>query len=234
MKIIIDKKENLEKLVSEEIINLVKEKKNVSLGLATGSTPLGVYANLVEDFKLNKTDYSHVRTYNLDEYKDLPLDHEQSYHTFMDEKLFNFLNVKKENIHFPTEATYKNYSKLLKENQIDLQILGIGTNAHIAFNEPGSSFESITGIVPLAEQTRDDNKRFFNSINEVPTHAYSMGLKDILMAKKIVLIAFGKSKSEAIFQLVKGSQSTHYPATILQNHPNVVIYIDEDAASLIK
>lgn len=234
MKIIIDTKANLDKLASKEIISLVKEKPNAILGLATGSSPVGLYENLIADFKENKTSYENVVTFNLDEYVGLPINHEQSYHSFMYETLFKHLNINLDNTNFPDLDNPKSYTKLLKQNQIDLQVLGIGSNGHIAFNEPGTSFNSTTQYVNLAESTLKDNARFFASIEEVPKTAVTMGLKDIMMAKKIILLAFGKNKASAINTLVNGKKSENCPATILQDHPNLTLYLDEDAASLLK
>lgn len=234
MKIIIDKKEILDELAAKEIINLVKNKPNAVLGLATGSSPVGLYKKLIADHKVTKTNYENVTTFNLDEYINIPKNHEQSYHTFMYETLFKHLNINLENTNFPKQDDPESYSKLLQEKPIDLQILGIGSNGHIAFNEPGTSFNSTTGYVDLAKSTIKDNSRFFTSIDDVPKKAVTMGLKDIMMAKKIILLAFGKNKAEAINTLVNGKQSEECPATILQDHPNLTLYLDLDAASLLK
>lgn len=233
MKIIINKKETLDELAAKEIIDLVKSKPNAVLGLATGSSPIGLYENLIKDYKNNKTNYENVKTFNLDEYIGLPTDHEQSYHTFMYNTLFKHLNINLENTNFPKQDDPESYTKLLEDNPIDLQILGIGSNGHIAFNEPGTSFDSTTQYVALAPSTIKDNSRFFDSIDDVPTKAVTMGLKDIMRAKKVVLLAFGKNKSEAINTLVNGKKSEDCPATILQDHPNLTLYLDEDASSLL-
>lgn len=234
MKIIIDKKEILDALAAKEIINLVKNKPNAVLGLATGSSPVGLYEKLIADHQAAKTSYKDVTTFNLDEYIGISITHEQSYHTFMFETLFKHLNINLENTNFPKQDNPKNYTELLKEKPIDLQILGIGSNGHIAFNEPGTSFLSTTDYVDLAESTIKDNSRFFASIDDVPKRAVTMGLKDIMMAKKIILLAFGKNKAKAINTLINGEKSENCPATILQDHPNLILYIDHDAASLLK
>lgn len=233
MEIVINKKEILDELAAKEIIELVNKKPNAVLGLATGSSPVGVYEKLITDHKVNKTNYKFVKTFNLDEYIGISTDHKQSYHTFMNEVLFKHLNINLENTNFPKQDDPKSYTVLLKNNPIDLQILGIGSNGHIAFNEPGTSFDSTTQYVDLAESTIKDNSRFFDSIDDVPTKAVTMGLKDIMMAKKIILLAFGKSKAEAVNKLVNDKQSKQWPATILQSHPNLILFIDEDAASLL-
>lgn len=233
MKIIINKKANLDKLAAQEIINLVNENPKAVLGLATGSSPIGLYEELIKDHKANKTNYKKVTTFNLDEYIGIPIDHEQSYHTFMYETLFKHLNINLKNTNFPKQDDPASYTKLLEKKPVDLQILGIGSNGHIAFNEPGTSFDSTTQYVDLAESTIKDNSRFFDSIDDVPKRAVTMGLKDIMMAKKVILLAFGKNKAEAINTLVNGKKSEDCPATILQDHPNLTLYLDEDAASLL-
>lgn len=234
MKIIINKKAKLDKLAAQEIINLVNENPKAVLGLATGSSPIGLYEELIKDHKANKTNYKKVTTFNLDEYIGIPIDHEQSYHTFMYETLFKHLNINLKNTNFPKQDDPAGYTKLLEKKPVDLQILGIGSNGHIAFNEPGTSFDSTTQYVDLAESTIKDNSRFFDSIDDVPKRAVTMGLKDIMMAKKVILLAFGKNKAEAINTLVNGKKSEDCPATILQDHPNLTLYLDEDAASLLK
>lgn len=234
MKIIINKKAKLDKLAAQEIINLVNENPKAVLGLATGSSPIGLYEELIKDHKTNKTNYKKVTTFNLDEYIGIPIDHEQSYHTFMYETLFKHLNINLKNTNFPKQDDPASYTKLLEKKPVDLQILGIGSNGHIAFNEPGTSFDSTTQYVDLAESTIKDNSRFFDSIDDVPKRAVTMGLKDIMMAKKVILLAFGKNKAEAINTLVNGKKSEDCPATILQDHPNLTLYLDEDAASLLK
>ncbi|MFA7612053.1 MAG: glucosamine-6-phosphate deaminase [Acholeplasmataceae bacterium] len=234
MKIIINKKAKLNKLAAQEIINLVNENPKAVLGLATGSSPIGLYEELIKDHKANKTNYKKVTTFNLDEYIGIPIDHEQSYHTFMYETLFKHLNINLKNTNFPKQDDPASYTKLLEKKPVDLQILGIGSNGHIAFNEPGTSFDSTTQYVDLAESTIKDNSRFFDSIDDVPKRAVTMGLKDIMMAKKVILLAFGKNKAEAINTLVNGKKSEDCPATILQDHPNLTLYLDEDAASLLK
>lgn len=233
MKIVVGRKEIIDELASQEVINLVKENPNAILGLATGSSPIGLYENIIKDHKENKTSYENVKTFNLDEYIGIPVEHEQSYRTFMNNTVFSHLNINLENTHFPKQDDPESFTDLLLENPIDLQILGIGTNGHIAFNEPGTSFESTTQYVDLAESTINDNARFFDSIEDVPKRAVTMGLKDIMRAKKIILLAFGENKAEAIKELAIGKISENCPATILQNHPDITVYVDEEAASLI-
>lgn len=233
MKIVINDQKEINLLVCKEITKLVKSNPTAVLGLATGSTPLGVYKNLIEDHKTNNTDYSQVRTFNLDEYYELDPSHVQSYHTYMNQHLFNHLNIDKENTYFPSKENPESYTELLKTHNVDLQILGVGSNGHIGFNEPFTSFESETGYVTLADSTRQDNKRFFDSLDEVPQGAITMGLKDIMRSKRIILLAFGKQKAQAIKQLVSGAIDEAWPVTILQRHPYLTVYLDEEAASLL-
>ncbi|WP_338971779.1 glucosamine-6-phosphate deaminase [Spiroplasma endosymbiont of Panorpa germanica] len=225
------------KMTAEFILENIHSNPNIVLGLATGSTPESTYEYLIEDFKKNKTDWSKVKTFNLDEYVGLEPTHKKSYRYFMDEKLFTKVNINIKNTHVPNGINNKSpeaYDKLIAENGgIDLQLLGIGTNGHIGFNEPGTSFDSMTSIVDLAQETIDVNSRFFASIDEVPKQAISMGLNSIMSAKKIVLIAIGKNKAEAIKQLVNGNISINWPCTVLKNHKDVTVIVDEEAASLI-
>lgn len=230
---------------SLEAFNIMKEQvisnPKSHLGLATGSTPIRLYSLMIEDHKKNGTSYKDIKSYNLDEYYGLEQTHNQSYYYFMMKNLFSEIDVNLENIFVPKgfgdiQENCDEYNKLLKEDGIDLQLLGIGSNGHIGFNEPGSSFDSITHFIELQESTIQDNaKLFFNNIIEdVPTHAITMGIKNILDAKKILLIACGESKAEAIKILVDGTQTVDCPASALQNHDNVTIIIDESAASLLK
>ena len=205
---------------------------------STGSTPEGVYKLLVEAYNKKEVSFKNVKSYNLDEYVGLEETHNQSYRYFMNSHLFNHIDIKLENTHIPSNKDDENnleiYDQKIKEaGGIDIQILGIGSNGHIAFNEPGTSFNSNTHIVTLKESTISDNSRFFNSIDEVPKQAITMGLNSIMQAKRIILIAFGKNKQEAIYKMMALDPSEELPASILQNHPNVTIYCDEDAASLL-
>lgn len=238
MELIIATKEEINQIVSKEIIDLINKNNNCVLGLATGSTPEGVYKLLVEAYNKKEVSFKNVKSYNLDEYVGLEETHNQSYRYFMNSHLFNHIDIKLENTHIPSNKDDENnleiYDQKIKEaGGIDIQILGIGSNGHIAFNEPGTSFNSNTHIVTLKESTISDNSRFFNSIDEVPKQAITMGLNSIMQAKRIILIAFGKNKQEAIYKMMALDPSEELPASILQNHPNVTIYCDEDAASLL-
>ncbi|MBE3592427.1 MAG: glucosamine-6-phosphate deaminase [Thermoanaerobacter sp.] len=232
--------DEMSKKAAEIVKKQIKEKHNTVLGLATGSTPLGMYKLLIEMYKRGEIDFSNVITFNLDEYIGLSPDHPQSYHYFMFHNFFNHINVKKENVHIPNgiaedleEECRKYEGEIEKAGGIDLQILGIGVNGHIGFNEPEESIETKTHVVTLTEDTINANKRFFKSAEEVPRKAITMGLGSIMKAKKIVLLASGKNKAEAIKETIKGQLTTKVPATVLALHPDVTIIIDKEAASLI-
>ncbi|MDD2258712.1 MAG: glucosamine-6-phosphate deaminase [Bacilli bacterium] len=214
---------------------LLKTKPKSHLGLATGSSPIGLYQNLIKMFKNNEISFKHVKTYNLDEYCGLPKEHKESYYSFMHRNLFDHVDISEKNIHLPSsegknlEKNCKTYNRLLHKANIDLQVLGIGSNGHIGFNEPGTSFEQETFIVKLTEKTRQDNKRFFNSIEEVPAYSITMGIKNIMQAKQILMLISGASKQSAVKQLLSGNISEDFPASVLHKHENVTIIIDDAA-----
>lgn len=223
--------------VAKIVYGQISKKPHSVLGLATGSSPLGVYKLLVEYHKMG-TDFSKVTTFNLDEYVGLRPDHPQSYRWYMEENFFSKVNIKKEQTFIPNglaedlEAECLRYEDLIKQaGGIDLQLLGIGSNGHIGFNEPGSEFGTITRVVDLAESTIKDNSRFFESIDEVPTQAISMGIKTIMQAKEIILMASGGSKADAIYAAVYGPVTTEVPASVLQLHPAATLVVDQAAAS---
>ena len=217
---------------------MILDPKSV-LGLATGSTPIGMYKNLIKMYEEGLIDFSKTTTFNLDEYYQLPINNDQSYHYFMDENLFNHININRENIHIPNgmaddiDAECVLYDKMIDDNGIDIQILGIGNNAHIGFNEPTINFNKGTHIVTLDESTREANARFFNSIDEVPTKAITMGTGSIFKSKKILLLASGANKAEAIYNTVHGKVTPEVPSSILQFHKDVIIILDKEAASLL-
>lgn len=233
-------KKNYEE-VSEEAFKVMKQviadKEDAILGLATGSTPIGLYKKMIEDHKKNGTSYAKIRTVNLDEYVGLGKESDQSYVYFMHDNLFDHIDIKEENVNLPNgkaadlEKECARYTALLDSMQQDIQLLGIGANGHIGFNEPGTPFDSTTNIVKLKDKTRQDNARFFASIDEVPTHAITMGIKNVMNAKKILLVANGKNKADAIKAMIEGEVTEECPASILQRHNDVVVIVDEDAAS---
>lgn len=229
------KVKNLEhagKLVASQIEALVKQ-KNIVLGLATGSSPIPVYDYLIK----SDIDFSNSISINLDEYVGLNQQDPQSYYYFMHQHLFQFKPFKKSYIpdgsNLNAEEVIHEYEEILKQYPIDIQLLGIGRNGHIGFNEPGTPFNSRTHKIALADSTIEANQRFFTNKESVPRFAYTMGLANIMQAKQIFLIACGKSKSPAIKALIEGDITTDLPASILQTHPNVTLYIDDGAASLL-
>lgn len=240
MKIIISSKEKIDNLVADTFIDQIKAKPNSVLGLATGTTPIEIYGLLVKANKEGIISFKDVVTFNLDEYVGLDGTHNQSYRYFMNKYLFNHIDINKDNTHVLLGtgdyiSYMNNYDNLIASfGGIDLQILGIGSDGHIAFNEPGTSFDSLTHIAILAPSTIKDNSRLFNDISEVPTKAVTMGLKSIMNAKKIVLVATGKNKAQAIYNLIKGEKSIDCPCSILKDHPDCTIYCDEEAYSLVK
>ena len=240
MKVVVGNEQEISRLIAEEFIKQVNAKPNSVLGLATGTSPLGVYANLVKANKEGRVTFKDVATFNLDEYIGLEGTHEQSYRYFMNVNLFDHIDIDKKRTHvLKGVGDYEAYAaqyddEIASFGGIDLQILGIGSDGHIAFNEPGTSFDSLTHVAELAESTIVDNSRLFNDISEVPTKAVTMGLKSIMNARKIVLIATGKNKAKAIASLLKGVKTLDNPSTVLIDHPDCTIYVDEDAYSLVK
>jgi glucosamine-6-phosphate deaminase len=238
--IVVKDYQELSKVAAEIIIEEVKKNPNAILGLATGGTPLGTYENIINAYKQGEVSFKGVKTFNLDEYCGIDKKHPQSYYHYMHENLFNHIDVLPENINIPStegndlQAQCDKYNELLNQNTIDLQLLGIGGNGHIGFNEPGTPFTQETFVVELAEKTREDNKRFFNSIDEVPTHAITMGIKNIISSKKILMLISGKSKVDAAYNLIKGPVTEDFPASVLNNHPNTIVIIDEEAYSKLK
>lgn len=221
-------KASLGEFLAERVKELIEKKPDAVLGLATGSSPLATYAALARLYKQG-LDFSKVTTFNLDEYVDCRIEKE-TYRYFMDENLFNKINVKKKRTHFPSPETVGEYDEdIEKAGGIDLQILGIGVNGHIAFNEPGTSFDSKTHITDLTESTREANKRFFNGdISLVPYQAVTMGLGTIMKARKIYLIANTEEKTKAIRSLLNEEASVKLPASVLISHPDVTILLTEE------
>ncbi len=231
--------EEASKVASEIFIEAIKQNPSITLGLATGSTPIGTYKNLIKAYNEGKISFKDVKTYNLDEYVGLPLEHPETYYNFMHTNLFDHVDILEENVHVPfadknnMEESCKKYSEMLNNTTVNIQLLGIGANGHIGFNEPGTSFDQETFIIELTQKTREDNKRFFNSIDEVPTHAITMGIKNIMNAEKVVLVATGENKKEAVKKLLSKEITTSFPASVLHNHKDVIIIIDEAAAKLL-
>jgi len=227
------------KHVAEMIAEAIKAKPDLILGLPTGSTPVGVYSQLVKMYNEKNVDFSGVKTFNLDEYLGLDRNHECSYNKFMFDNLFSHVNVKKENVHIPNgvplspEDECAQYEKLIEdEGGLDLLLIGIGNNGHVGFNEPGTDFNQSTHIAELAQSTIDTNARFFEKADDVPRKAITMGIKTILSAKKIVLLALGQVKSQIVFDAFNKEISTNLPASALQTHQDVVVVLDKTAGAL--
>lgn len=226
--------------VSEQAFKLMKDiirKEKPVLGLATGSSPVGLYKLMIQDHKENGTSYQNALTFNLDEYVGLRHTDEQSYYYFMHENLFDGIDCPEENIHVPDGSTNDpekaaaDYETELAKHTVDLQVLGIGSDGHIAFNEPGTPLDSVTHVTDLKEQTISDNARFFGGDkSKVPTKAITQGLASIMRARKIVLIATGANKADAVYGMIKGEVTTDCPASILQRHDDVTVVLDEAAA----
>lgn len=232
--------ESLSKTAADILAAQVLLKPHCVLGLATGSSPEGLYQNLIEQYHQGKLDFSTVHTVNLDEYVGLPADHDQSYAYFMQDKLFSHINIPAQNTFLPNglsddiAAEGIRYDNLIsKLGGIDMQLLGIGANGHIGFNEPDTHFPCGTHLVTLTEKTRQDNSRFFESIDLVPTHAVTMGIGTIMGAKRILLIASGENKAQIVKDAFFGPVTPQVPASILQLHPDVTIIADEKACTLL-
>jgi glucosamine-6-phosphate deaminase len=216
-------------------------KPDCLLGLATGSTPIGTYQELIRIHQQEGLSFQKVRTVNLDEYYGLPASHEQSYRYFMQETLFDHIDICPDNTHVPDgltedpQAYGRQYDELIVAlGGIDLQLLGIGSNGHIAFNEPGSYFTAQTRLVDLNANTIEDNSRFFESKDDVPRQAISMGMKSILDSKRIVILASGAGKAQAIKDMLEGPVDPMLPASILQLHSNVTLIADKAALALVQ
>ena len=228
------------KLAADLFENLIAEKPAGVIGLATGSTPLPLYRELIASEKAGKIDFSRVRSANLDEYKGLAPDHPQSYRRFMQENLLDHISIKYENTIVPdglcedVDAMCEAYERQIEEwGGVDLQLLGIGHDGHIGFNEPCDHFPAKTHEVELTEMTRDANKRFFDSIDEVPTAAFTMGCGTVMAARKIVMVITGKDKADILNAAFYGPVTPEVPASILQFHPDVTLICDEAAYSKV-
>ena len=233
--LVFNSKQEASKEAYKILRSLINE--NSTLGLATGGTPTDLYAEMIADHKAGNFSYKNIKSYNLDEYVGISYDHPESYHKFMETNLFDHIDIEKENTHVPDasaedlEDALKAYQEALNNANIDVQLLGVGSNGHIGFNEPGTAFDTGVHIVDLKQETIEANSRFFNNdINLVPKQAVTMGIKDIMKAKHIILLAFGEAKQQAIKSLVKGEEITeNIPCTVLKNHPSVYVIVDKEA-----
>ncbi|XQY92718.1 glucosamine-6-phosphate deaminase [Metabacillus sp. HB246100] len=226
---------------AQHILNKVKNKNKLVLGLATGGTPQGLYSHLAWDHQKNNTSYTNVTSFNLDEYIGIPPSDPTSYFYYMYETFFSHIDHVKENAHIPNglaanlDEECKRYEHLIQvAGGIDLQVLGIGRNGHIGFNEPGTSFESPTHVVELTNSTRQANAKYFHTIEKVPTHAITMGIKTILKSREILLLASGESKQDALVHLITGEITEQFPASALKYHSNTTVIADEVALHGVK
>ncbi|MCK5327746.1 MAG: glucosamine-6-phosphate deaminase [Candidatus Latescibacteria bacterium] len=239
MRVIIEKDyEAISGKAAEFVAEIVRNKPDCVLGLATGSTPIGLYKELIRMHKEEGLDFARVTTFNLDEYYGLTPAHDQSYHYFMHDNLFNYINVSPANINVPSgtapdvEASCARYEEMIEEaGGIDIQVLGIGSDGHIAFNEPGSSLASSTRLVTLTEETVQDNARFFETEEEVPRFAITMGVGTILETRKCLVLASGAKKAGIIAEAVEGPITSQITASALQMHPDTVVIVDEEAST---
>lgn len=216
-------------------------KPDCVLGLATGGTPVGTYKNIVEWYNNGDLDFSEVTSVNLDEYRGLPREHQESYWSFMHRNLFDHVNIKPEHINLPdgtnmdADAECARYDAVIKSvGGVDLQLLGIGHDGHIGFNEPSDAFDLGTHCVQLTDETIDANQRFFDSRDEVPREAYTMGTRTIMNARKVLMVVSGKDKAEIVKKAFFGPVTPQVPASILQMHPDFTLVADADALSLVK
>ncbi|HUS91719.1 MAG TPA: glucosamine-6-phosphate deaminase [Phycisphaerae bacterium] len=231
----------ISKAAADVVAEIVRGKPNAVLGLATGSTPLGLYQELIRMHRDEGLDFSGVTTFNLDEYVGLTGEHDQSYRYFMNENLFRHVNVPMDRTHVPSgvaddfPAHCRQYEQQIRDaGGVDVQVLGIGSDGHIAFNEPGTSLASRTHITTLAEVTIEDNARFFEKKEDVPIHAITMGVGTILEARKLLMVANKASKADAVAAAVEGPISSMCTASSLQLHPDAVVFLDEAAAGKLK
>ncbi|RYM05671.1 glucosamine-6-phosphate deaminase [Sporolactobacillus sp. THM7-7] len=236
----VSNEKEMSRKAAEIIIALIRENPNAVLGLATGGTPEGTYRALALDHQKNKTTYRSVRTVNLDEYVGLDANDPNSYHAYMEEHLFRHIDIPQDQHFLPNgsaeslEAECRRYDRMIERlGGIDLQLLGIGENGHIGFNEPGTPFQTATHVVTLTESTRRANARYFENIDEVPAQAITMGISTILKSKAILLLASGEKKADAVRRLLTETQNTDFPASSLIAHPNVTVIADREAMSRV-
>lgn len=232
--------ELLDAYAAQTIINKIQEKPNAVLGLATGSTPLGIYAKIIEAYRSKEVSFAQTTTVNLDEYVGLPAEHEQSYAYYMKQQLFSHIDIADDHYHLPNglaenlKAECDRYDQLLEQNPIDIQLLGLGHNGHIGFNEPDALLSAGTHAVQLKAATLEANARFFSSAAEVPKMALTMGVGSILKAHTIILVVRGADKAEIVEQALTGPITTDVPASLLQTHPRVIVLLDREAGRKLK
>lgn len=241
MKIIVaDTYEEMSRLAADEIAAVMASKPNCVLGLATGTTPIGLYADLVARHQRGELSFAEASSYNLDEYRGLPGTHEQSYRYFMQDNLFDHVDIDAARTHVPdgsnpdAQAACAEYERAIEEaGGVDIQLLGLGHNGHIGFNEPCDEFPKETHVVELTESTIQANSRLFDSIDEVPREAYTMGVGTIMRAKRILVVANGAGKAEIVRDAFTGPVTPQVPASVLQFHPDVTVIVDKEAGALL-
>lgn len=241
MKIIVaDTYEEMSRLAADEIAAVMASKPNCVLGLATGTTPIGLYADLVARHQRGELSFAEASSYNLDEYRGLPGTHEQSYRYFMQDNLFDHVDINAARTHVPdgsnpdAQAACAEYERAIEEaGGVDIQLLGLGHNGHIGFNEPCDEFPKETHVVELTESTIQANSRLFDSIDEVPREAYTMGVGTIMRAKRILVVANGAGKAEIVRDAFTGPVTPQVPASVLQFHPDVTVIVDKEAGALL-
>lgn len=236
-----DSDDKLNEAAANIIIGQIQTTPRAVLGLATGGTPVGIYKEIVREFQRDMFSFRRVTTFNLDEYVGLPVDHAESYHTYMRKHLFDYIDIPSSQSHIPDgnapdlHEECRRYDALIENaGQIDLQLLGLGHNGHIGFNEPAHALIRGTHVVDLAEATREANARYFDTIDEVPRQALTMGVGTILKAKKILLVVKGEDKADIVERALKGPITTDCPASLLQTHPNLIVLLDSAAARRMK
>lgn len=222
---------------AEILADVVRANPAATLGLATGTTPIGAYRALIRKYERGEISFAAVHTVNLDEYVGLPGTDAQSYRYFMNDQLFSHVDIDLANTQVPSgvaddpEAECARYTAMLAAHPQDIQLLGLGSDGHIGFNEPGAPFDGHTHVTDLAESTIRDNARLFDRIEDVPTRAITMGIADVMQAKKILLMANGKNKADAVLAMIRGAVDESCPASILQRHPNAIVILDREAAA---
>ncbi len=226
--------EEIGEKIAKEMIGLIQDKPNAILGLATGSSPIPTYKNLIAAYAKGEASFKEVSSFNLDEYINPPFE-EATYRYFMKDNLFSHVDIDLKNTHFPSKENMKEYDEeIVKAGGVDFQILGIGRDGHIGFNEPNTPFDSKTHIAELDESTRVANARFFHSLEETPTEAITMGLSTIMQAHHIVMIVSDLSKVDALKALLKGEEDLMWPATVLVNHPSVEVFVTKEVFDTAK
>ena len=239
--LVFDQEKDLDNYVAKHIISFINNNQNPVIGFATGTTPLGLYCSLIDSYQQGAVDFSNVRAFNLDEYVGISKDHPRSFASAMKRDLFNHINIKKENIHsldgnaFNMEEECQRYESLIQAYPIDIQILGIGMDGHIAYNEPGSPFDGPCHVVDLQKESIESSLDYgFEHIKEVPLQGVSQGIGTIMKAKQLVMMAKGKKKAKLVKRMIYGEIEESFPSSIIQRHENVIVILDKEAAQYVK